>query len=117
MIIDFFVNVFGCTIISFICEHNVLLVVQFTCIVYSFLFITKIILNQVFTYLAFLSKYIEDSVVAWSSVCYRAAVLLLFISCLLLLLLFVEVLCLVLVLLFSTLCTSSFANILMGKRE
>ena len=37
--------------------------------------------------------------------------------CLLLLPLFVGVLCLVLALLFSTLCPSSFAIILMGKRE
>ena len=46
----------------------------------------------------------------------KAVVLLLLIHCLLLLPLFVEILCLVLVLLFSTLCPSSFAIILMGKR-
>ena len=43
--------------------------------------------------------------------------MLLLIHCLLLLPLFVGVLCLVLVLLSSTLCPSSFAIILMGKRE
>ena len=43
--------------------------------------------------------------------------MLLFIYCLLLLPLFVSVLCFVLVLLFSTLCPSSFAIILMWKRE
>ena len=49
--------------------------------------------------------------------CTKAVVLLLLIHCLLLLPLFVVVLCLVLVLLFSTLSPSSFAIILMGKRE
>ena len=44
-------------------------------------------------------------------------VLLLLIYCLLLLPLFVGVLCLVLVLSFGTSCPSSFAIILMGKRE
>ena len=47
----------------------------------------------------------------------KAVVLLLLIYCLMLLPLFVGVLCLVLVFLFSTLCTSSFAIVLMGKRE
>ena len=46
-----------------------------------------------------------------------ALILLLLIRCLLLLPLFVEVVCLVVVLLFSTLCPSSFAIILIGKRE
>ena len=45
------------------------------------------------------------------------SVLLLLIYCILLPPLFVGVLCLVLVMLFSTLCPSSFAIILMGKRE
>ena len=43
--------------------------------------------------------------------------LLLLIYCLLMLPLFVGVLCLVLVLLFSTLCLSSYAIILKGKKE
>ena len=47
----------------------------------------------------------------------KAMALLLLIYCLLLLPLFVGVLCLVLDFLFSTLCPSSFAFILMGKRE
>ena len=47
----------------------------------------------------------------------KVVVLLLLIYCLLLLTLFVGVLCLVLVLLFNTLCPSSFAIILLGKRE
>ena len=47
----------------------------------------------------------------------KAVVLLLLMYCLLLLPLFVWAMRLVLVLLFSTLCSSSFAIILMGKRE
>ena len=46
-----------------------------------------------------------------------AMVLLLLIRCSLLLPLFVGVVCLVIVLLFGTLCPSSFAIILIGKRE
>ena len=55
--------------------------------------------------------------VAKAAVRSRSVVLLLLIHCLLLLPLFVGVLCLVLVLLFSTLCPSSVAITLMGKRE
>ena len=47
----------------------------------------------------------------------KAVILLLWIHCLLLLPLFVGVLCSVFILLFSTLCPSSFAIILMVKRE
>ena len=47
----------------------------------------------------------------------KRVVLLLLICCLFLLILFVGVLCFVIVLLFSTLCPSSFANILIGKKE
>ena len=54
---------------------------------------------------------------AYAAVRSKAVVLLLLIHCLLVLSLFVGVLSLVLVLLFSTLCPSSFATILMGQRE
>ena len=54
---------------------------------------------------------------AKAAVRFTAVVLLLLIYCLLLLPLFVGALCLVRVLLFNTLCHSSFATILMGKRE
>ena len=54
---------------------------------------------------------------AYAAVRSKAVVLLLLIHCLLLLSLFVGVLSFVLVLLFSTLYSSSFANILMGQRE
>ena len=60
--------------------------------------------------------YLSPSV-ASAAVRSKAVVLLLLIYCLLLLPLFVGVLCLVFVLLYSTLCPSSFAIILMRKRE
>ena len=52
-----------------------------------------------------------------TAVHFKAAILLLFIYCLLLLKLFVGALCLVFVLLISTLCHTSFAVNLMRKRE
>ena len=55
--------------------------------------------------------------VASAAVCSKAVIMLLLVYCLLLLPLFVTVLCLVLVLLFSTLCPSSVAIILMRKKE
>ena len=60
------------------------------------------------------SKMHLSPLVAYAAVRSKVVVLLLLIYCLLLLPLFVEILCFVLVLLFSTLCPSSFALILVG---